>query len=121
PAPADDFDEHTPPPRTRPEGEPVGRDIELPPGEPVALLFERWAADGRIPAGCVLGESTRDGYRLVAGAVAGCAPGALIPAAVLEPYQVRAVVRLRAGKFPAVPRAFAVFCVAPKGARKWTA
>lgn len=49
-----DFDESTPPPRVRPKGDPVPRWVELPPGEPVALLFERWDREGRVPAGSVL-------------------------------------------------------------------
>lgn len=71
----DDFDENTPPPRRRPEGNPIPRWVSLPPGEPILPTFRGWERQGRIPPGCILAEfvgtglatrDTRSGYRLVA-------------------------------------------------------
>lgn len=50
----DDFTEATPPPRTRPIGEPVPAYYVLPPGEDVRALFAEWDRAGRLPAGAVL-------------------------------------------------------------------
>jgi hypothetical protein len=52
----DDFDENTPPPRARPQGEPLPRHVVLPPGESPEAEFLRWDRSGRIPPGCVLAE-----------------------------------------------------------------
>ncbi|AWM41749.1 hypothetical protein GobsT_71530 [Gemmata obscuriglobus] len=109
PKPADDFDENTPPPRGRPQGEPLRKFVELPPGEPVLSLFEQWDKDGKFPAGCVLAEHVRDGYRLTAGTLAEARIGRLIPDKVLEPLHIWSSVHLRPGKFPEVPRSFVVF------------
>jgi len=48
------FDEHTPPPKGRPIGEPVSAYTVLPPGEDVVETFRAWDRDGRIPAASVL-------------------------------------------------------------------
>lgn len=54
--PAEDWDESTPPPRVRPQGEPVARFVRLPAGEDLKGLYLSWDAEGRIPAGSVLAE-----------------------------------------------------------------
>lgn len=54
--PATDFDENTPPPRTRPIGRPVPRHVRLKPGESVVQVYLEWDKQGRIPAGSVLFE-----------------------------------------------------------------
>jgi len=60
-----DFDESTPPPRTRPQGPPVPRFVKLPPGESVLGAFRDWDYKGRIPEGSVLcdlvGSGLKDG------------------------------------------------------------
>ncbi|VTT96540.1 unnamed protein product [Gemmataceae bacterium] len=74
PAPApkpDDFDETTPPPRTRPKGEPLPRCLTVPPGS-MPDLFGEWDRAGRVPAGSVLVRyvgtfGSPSGYRDVAG------------------------------------------------------
>lgn len=54
--PAEEFTEDTPPPRTRPHGDPLPRFVTLPPGEDPAALFPVWDRAGRVPAGSVLTE-----------------------------------------------------------------
>jgi hypothetical protein len=49
---ADEFDQ--PPPRRRPQGDPVPRYVTLPPGEEAVPLYLGWEKAGRIPAGTVL-------------------------------------------------------------------
>jgi hypothetical protein len=73
--PGDDFDESTPPPRSRPEGEPLPRLVTLPPGEPLLPWFAQCDRAGRVPVGCVLlrhvgtcyGLAGHAGYVVLAG------------------------------------------------------
>lgn len=72
-APFDDFDADTPPPRSRPIGDPVKRYVKLQPGESPVAKFHEWDRAGRIPAGSVLCEcifsdfGRNSGLRLAAG------------------------------------------------------
>ncbi|MBA4192231.1 MAG: hypothetical protein C0467_30040 [Planctomycetaceae bacterium] len=50
---ATDFTENTPPPRTRPQGDPVRPFVSVPPGA-VESEFAAWDKAGRIPEGSVL-------------------------------------------------------------------
>ena len=58
PVAGDDFDEHTPPPRRRPQGDPVPKFTKLPPGESAIDTFLTWDRLGRIPLRCVLTRFT---------------------------------------------------------------
>ena len=60
--PADDFDESTPPPRTRPRGDPLPRFVRFPPGEDIPARFAEWDKAGRVPAGSVLVRFVGTGY-----------------------------------------------------------
>ncbi len=51
-----DFDESTPPPRTRPRGEPLPRSHVLGKGETAVDVFRESDRAGRTPLGCVLVE-----------------------------------------------------------------
>lgn len=70
-----EFDESTPPPRTRPKGAPLPRCVKLALGEDLKGLFAEWDREGRVPAGSILaqligrsptGTGTESGYRLLA-------------------------------------------------------
>ena len=105
PAPADDFDEHTPPPKTRPKGAPLEAHVTLPPGEDTAGIFAQWDREGRIPAGAVLaerigvfpfGSGTDSGYVLVAITTAnpfGVRTGEEIPADQFGPWHLAVTVK----------------------------
>ena len=56
PLPPEPFDESTPPPRQRPRGTPIDRDVTLPPGEDTAGIFGQWDREGRVPPGSILCE-----------------------------------------------------------------
>lgn len=104
----DDFDETTPPPRVRPQGAPVPREVRLVAGEDVVETFRTWDREGRVPAGCVLceligiapfGEGTDSGHRLLAvcpPAAVMCPPGVGREARAkdLERFRVRVSIRL---------------------------
>jgi len=77
--PDTDFDEATPPPRTRPQGEPVGRYVTLPPGESICSTFLGWDNAGRIPANAVLAHFVGAGLdRKASGYVVVCYPQSMV-------------------------------------------
>ena len=118
PAPVEDFDETTPPPKTRPKGSPLDAHVTLPPGEDTAGIFAQWNREGRVPEGAVLaeyigrtplGSGTDSGYTFVAGANPfGVRAGDEIPAGPFGPYLVRVTVKRQQ-----CPRCWAIFT--PKG------
>lgn len=107
PATATDFDEATPPPRTRPCGDPVPAYVTLPPGESLTGVFHDWDRKGRVAGGSVLcrfvgrplDRPGHSGYvvevldpfaRTPLGPV-----GTVIPAAAVEAYRVAVVVHAK--------------------------
>jgi len=99
-----EFDEHTPPPRTRPRGEQVPHFIKVPAGESVINLFFEWNSEGRIPAGSVLCEfrgsdfGTRPAYMVAATVWPPPLgePGEELPDAKLDGWRVRVSIEQRA-------------------------
>lgn len=114
----DDFDESTPPPRRRPEGQPIGCDLVLGPGEDLKSLFAAWDKAGRIPAKSLLcefigtqpfGAGTASGYKLLAvgaGVSVFAPPGKRELTSVdLGAYRITSWIDCR----PSVARRFVVF------------
>ena len=106
PAPhPDDFDEQTPPPRTRPKGVPLRNEERLPPGEDLVGIFRQWDRDGRVSSGSLLceligmrpfGSGTDSGYRLLVAttdARIGSEAGEEVSAAELIRFRVSTVIR----------------------------
>lgn len=106
---ADDFDERTPPPRRRPGGDPLPRDVVLPPGESLVGAFWSWERAGRIPESAVLLkwvgtllDPGRSGYRVAAPPMAGPegrrlalgAAGDEVPPAAIAPYRLYGTARV---------------------------
>ncbi|MFO0806053.1 MAG: hypothetical protein U0791_23355 [Gemmataceae bacterium] len=100
----DDFDENTPPPRVRPQGEAVPHFLKVPAGESVIALFFEWDKAGRIPAGSVLCEfqgsefGTRPSHRVTATTWPPPLgePGDEIPDEKLDAFRVRVSIDQRA-------------------------
>lgn len=110
-APPDDFDENTPPPRTRPKGDRVPWFVRVPAGESIISLFFEWDKEGRIPAGSVLCLAidsefgTRPAWMVAATVWPPPLgePGEELPDAKLERWFVRVSIEQRAkrGEMPA--------------------
>jgi len=100
---ATDFDENTPPPRTRPTGVPVQRFVRLKPGESVVAKYLEWDKLGRIPAGSVLFERVWSDFGLSDPYMVAASswppplgePGATLSEAALAGWTARVVIEQR--------------------------